>query len=201
MTLMSIRSEKTNVFLSNSLKASGHSAIWLGIFNNPSNSQEMIWHNNTVVQYNNFESTTMKTIDSMAANTTEATALCLYGDVTSQLLWKIAPCLEKLDFGCEIIGPGVNVLPALIPDAVCPDLVKMTSHDIARGSAFVDTVGRTRAGTFGYFKREDLVFAVGRRIGYDKTEDNIECVFRCLEIPGCNDVIILDKNHCLMYQR
>ncbi|XP_062589982.1 uncharacterized protein LOC134251595 isoform X2 [Saccostrea cucullata] len=201
MTLMSIRSENTNVFLTNSLKASGHNAIWLGIFNNPNNNREMIWHNNTAVQYNNFDSTTMAAIYNMTDNITEATTLCLYGEVTNQLLWKIAPCEEKLDFGCEIIGPGVNVLPAMIPDALCPDLVKLRSYDIARDSAFVDIAGRTRAGTFGYFRREDLVFAMGTRIGYDKTEDNIECVFRCLETPGCNDVIILDKNHCLMYQR
>lgn len=57
------------------------------------------------------------------------------------------------------------------------------------------------AGTYGYFKREELVYTVGVQIGYDKTEDNIECIFRCLETSGCNDVIILDKHHCLMYQK
>jgi hypothetical protein len=62
----------------------------------------MIWSNSTPIQYNNFDLQTKNTIDNMAANQTNATELCLYGDATNDLTWKITKCTAKLDFGCEI---------------------------------------------------------------------------------------------------
>lgn len=57
------------------------------------------------------------------------------------------------------------------------------------------------AETYGHFKREDMLHSMGKGIGYGKTESDVDCLLRCLMKPGCNDVIILDKFHCLLYQQ
>nr|XP_034300620.1 uncharacterized protein LOC117681234 [Crassostrea gigas] len=137
MALMSIRSFATNTFLSKSLKESQHATIWLGIFNDPSNVKEMVWFNSTAIEYNNFNSPTKDILDGMAANKTNSTDLCMYAEVTDNMIWKIKHCEEKLDFGCEIIGPDIQVLPASLKDVICPDLLKMTSDDITRGGVIL----------------------------------------------------------------
>lgn len=81
---------------------SQHATIWLGIFNDPSNVKEMVWFNSTTIEYNNFNSPTKDILDCMAANKTNSTDLCMYAEVTDNMIWKIKHCEEKIDFGCEI---------------------------------------------------------------------------------------------------
>ncbi|XP_078324205.1 uncharacterized protein LOC111124009 [Crassostrea virginica] len=132
MTLMSIRSPSTNSFLTKSLADSQHTAIWLGIFNDPTNLQEVIWSNYTAIEYSNFDNQTKATLESMAAKQTQADDICVYGDVADHLTWKATNCGQKLDFGCEIIGSSIHVLPASAQGVACPALLKMTSNHINR---------------------------------------------------------------------
>ena len=54
---------------------------------------------------------------------------------------------------------------------------------------------------YAYFKREDMVYTLGKGVGYEKTESNIDCLLQCLMTSDCNGVIILDKFHCLLYHQ
>lgn len=92
---------------------SQHAAIWLGIFNDPSNVKEMVWFNSTAIEYNNFNSPTADVVGGMAANKTKSTDLCVYAEVTDNMIWKNTHCEEKLDFGCEISRFKNNIYFAL----------------------------------------------------------------------------------------
>lgn len=62
----------------------------------------MVWFNSTAIEYNNFNSPTKDILDGMADNKTNSTDLCMYAEVTDNMIWKIKHCEEKIDFGCEI---------------------------------------------------------------------------------------------------
>ena len=63
------------------------------------------------------------------------------------------------------------------------------------------SVSFVSAGMYAYFKREDMVYTLGKGVGYEKTESNIDCLLQCLMTSDCNGVIILDKFHCLLYHQ
>lgn len=73
----------------------------------------MVWFNSTAIEYNNFNSPTKDVVDGMAANKTKPTDLCIYAEVTDNMIWKIKHCEEKLDFGCEISRFKNNIYFAL----------------------------------------------------------------------------------------
>lgn len=73
----------------------------------------MVWFNSTAIEYNNFNSPTKDVVDGMAANKTKPTDLCIYAEVTDNMIWKIQHCEEKLDFGCEISRFKNNIYFAL----------------------------------------------------------------------------------------
>lgn len=52
---------------------------------------------------------------------------------------------------------------------------------------------------YGYFKWEDMLYFMGKGIGYEKMESDVDCLLCCLMKLGCNDVIILDKFYCFLY--
>lgn len=52
---------------------------------------------------------------------------------------------------------------------------------------------------YGYFKWEYMLYFMGKGIGYEKMESDVDCLLCCLMKLGCNDVIILDKFYCFLY--
>lgn len=51
--------------------------------------------------------------------------------------------IKNFCFSPPLVGPGINVLPAVVSEAICPDLVKMTAYDVTRRGAIIDNSGKT----------------------------------------------------------